>query len=146
MIIPTMVVSCDSIMVGIIMHYYLNLGFADEKGMYLTIEGAAIRGLMEGLVSYLVNRTSGASLTIGGGMLARASQNMLLKDAGLSLSATDATTVLLHKSVQTAAYYVIDEAGGIGNLVKTLVSQAAHTAQHYWWRPFKQSVSDAVST
>jgi len=145
-LMQTMVVACDSIMVGIVMHHYLNLGYADEKGMYPTIQGAAIRGLMEGLASYLVNRTSGASLVIGGGMLARASQNMLLKGSGLTLSMTDATTALLHKGVQTAVYYAIDETGGVGNLAKTLLSKAAQTAQQYWWRPFRQSVTDTLGT
>ncbi len=145
-LMQTMIVTCDSILVGIIMHEYLNLGFADEKGMKPTIEGAAIRGLMEGLVSYLVNRTSGVSVTIGTGFLSRATQNMLLKGSGLWLSLTDVTTIVLHKGVQTAIYYTIDEAGGMGNLAKKFISKVARTAQHYSWQPFKKSVSSMVST
>lgn len=103
-----------------------------------------MRGLMEGFVAYLINRRGGAPLTIGGGMLSRSVQNMLLKGLGLTLSMTDVTTTVLHKGLQTAIYYTIDEAGGIGNLTKTLVSKAAHAVQQYWWRPFKQSVDDAL--
>jgi hypothetical protein len=145
-LMQTMVVACDSIMVGIVMHHYLNLGYADEKGIYLTIEGAALRGLVEGLASYLVNRTSGVAFTLGGGLLARNTQNMLLKGSGLGLSVTDVTTVLLHKGVQSAVYYVIDENGGIGNVTKTLISKVAHTVHQHWWRPFRQSITATLDT
>jgi|GEM_PF-3397804 len=145
-LMQTMAIACDSVMVGIIMHSYLNLGFADERGIYNTIEGAAIRGLMEGFVAYLINRRGGAPLTIGSGMLSRSVQNMLLKGSGLALSMTDVTTTVLHKGLQTAVYYTIDQSGGLGNLTKTLISKTAHAIQQYWWRPFKQTVNDALYT
>jgi hypothetical protein len=137
-----MVMTCDSVLLGIV-GQYLNLGFADEKALYTTIEGAAFRGLLEGCACYLINR-NGAAVTIGTGMVSKAVQNMLVAGAGLTLSKTETTTVLIQKSVQTAVYYAIDESGGIGNLTKTLITKTVQAVNQRWWRPFKKYWVDTV--